>query len=425
MCLLSIYKYFSNKSYLVSNMDTTSKILVLDPFSGASGDMFIGSLLGLGANKKLVKEAMESAADVTVSISEVKQGLLSAIKVEVVQHSDTRKTYARMVEQIESAGLPGQVEQDVLGILELMGKAESRVHGTSLDELHLHEMGQQDAVADIVGAVSAFHNLELPRSRVLCMPVSVGGGYVDTAHGLLPVPAPATLSILDSSNLVWRGGPVEHELLTPTGAAILAYLTGKYGSTCPEYPQMTSSVTGYGAGSKETGMPNVLRSVLGGLDAGLAVDHVEMLETNVDDVTGEVVGYLIQELMDDGALDVSVIPATMKKGRSGFLIKVVCRSEDTSRLAYKIIAVTGSLGVRLIPVRHRLTARRRMMEVGIQAAGRPYQVQVKVGCDNSGNVLNISAEFEDCKRIAQETGLQMKDLMRRAEESARMHLDTE
>ena len=425
MCLLSIYKYFSNKSYLVSNMDTTSKILVLDPFSGASGDMFIGSLLGLGANKKLVKEAMESAADVTVNISEVKQGLLSAIKVEVVQHSDTRKTYARMVEQIESAGLPGQVEQDVLGILELMGKAESRVHGTPLDELHLHEMGQQDAVADIVGAVSAFHDLELSRSRVLCMPVSVGGGYVDTAHGLLPVPAPATLFILDSSNLVWRGGPVEHELLTPTGAAILAYLVKKYGSPCPEYPLMTSSVTGYGAGSKETGMPNVLRSVLGRLDAGLAVDHVEMLETNVDDVTGEVVGYLIQELMDDGALDVSVIPATMKKGRSGFLIKVVCRSEDTNRLAYRIIAVTGSLGVRLIPVRHRLTARRRMMEVGIQAAGRPYQVQVKVGCDNSGNVLNISAEFEDCKRIAQETGLQMKDLMRRAEESARMHLDTE
>ena len=286
-------------------------------------------------------------------------------------------------------------------------------------------MGQQDAVADIVGAVSAFHNLELPESRVLCMPVSVGGGYVDTAHGLLPVPAPATLSILDSSNLVWRGGPVEHELLTPTGAAILAYLTGKYGSSCPEYPQMTSSVTGYGAGSKETGMPNVLRSVLGELDAGLAVDHVEMLETNVDDVTGEVVGYLIQELMDDGALDVSVIPATMKKGRSGFLIKVVCRSEDTNRLAHRIIAVTGSLGVRQIPVRHRLTALRRMMDIEIQAAGRPYQIQVKVGCDNRGNVLNISAEFEDCKRIAQETGLQVKDLMRRAEESARMHLDIE
>ncbi len=425
MCLLGTYKYFSNKSYLVSNMDMTSRVIVLDPFSGASGDMFIGSLLGLGANKELVKEAMESTADVTVSISEVKQGLLSAIKVEVVQHSDTRQTYARMVEQIESAGLPRQVEQDVLGILELMGKAESGVHGTPLDELHLHEMGQQDAVADIVGAVSAFHDLELPRSRVLCMPVSVGGGYVDTAHGLLPVPAPATLSILDSSNLVWRGGPVEHELLTPTGAAILAYLTGKYGSPCPEYPQMTSSVTGYGAGSKETGMPNVLRSVLGGLDAGLAVDHVEMLETNVDDVTGEIVGYLIQELMDDGALDVSVIPATMKKGRSGFLIKVVCRYEDAHRLAHKIIAVTGSLGVRQIPVRHRLTALRRMMDIGIQVSGRPYQVQVKVGCDNKGNVLNISAEFEDCRRIAQETGLQVKDLMRRAEETARTHLDTE
>ena len=406
-------------------MDMTSKIIVLDPFSGASGDMFIGSLLGLGANEELVKEAMESSADVTVSISKVKQGLLLAIKVEVVQHSDTRQTYTRMVEQIESARLPRPVELDVLGVLELMGKAESRVHGTSLDELHLHEMGQQDAVADIVGAVSAFHNLKLPRSRVLCMPVSVGGGYVDTAHGLLPVPAPATLSILDSSNLVWRGGPVEHELLTPTGAAILAYLVEKYGSTCSEYPRITSSVTGYGAGSKETGMPNMLRSVLGELDARLAIDHVEMLETNVDDVTGEVVGYLIQELMDDGALDVSVIPATMKKGRSGFLIKVVCGPKDTNRLAHRIIAVTGSLGVRLIPIRHRLTARRRMMEVEIQVSGRPFQVLVKVGCDNSGNVLNISAEFEDCRLIAKETGLQVKDLMRRAEETARMHLDTE
>lgn len=406
-------------------MDMTLRVLVLDPFSGASGDMFIGSLLGLGANNELVKEAMESAADVTVNISEVKQGLLLAIKVEVVQHSRTRQTYVRMVEQIESAGLPKQVEQDVLGIVELMGKAESRVHGTSLDELHLHEMGQQDAVADIVGAVFAFHNLELSRPRVLCMPVSVGGGYVGTAHGLLPVPAPATLSILDSSNLVWRGGPVEHELLTPTGAAILAYLIKKYGSTCPEYPRMTSSVTGYGAGSKETGMPNVLRSVLGELDSGLAFDHVEMLETNVDDVTGEVVGYLIQELMDDGALDVSVIPATMKKGRSGFLIKVICRYEDTNRLAHKIIAVTGSLGVRQIPVRHRLTARRRMVDIEILVSGRPYLVQVKVGCDNSGNVLNISAEFEDCRLIAQETGLQVKDLMRRAEESARIHLDKE
>ena len=406
-------------------MDMTLRVLVLDPFSGASGDMFIGSLLGLGANKELVKEAMESAADVTVNISEVKQGLLLAIKVEVVQRSSTRQTYARMVEQIESAGLPKQVEQDVLGIVELMGKAESRVHGASLDELHLHEMGQQDAVADIVGAVFAFHNLELSRSRILCMPVSVGGGYVDTAHGLLPVPALATLSILDSSNLVWRGGPVEYELLTPTGAAILAYLIKKYGSTCSGYPQMTSSVTGYGAGSKETGMPNVLRSVLGELDTGLAFDHVEMLETNVDDVTGEVVGYLIQELMDDGALDVSVIPATMKKGRSGFLIKVICRPEDTNRLAHKIIAVTGSLGVRQIPVRHRLTARRRMVDIEIQVSGRPYLVPVKVACDNSGNVLNISAEFEDCRLIAQETGLQVKDLMRRAEESVRMHLDIE
>lgn len=398
---------------------------MFDPFSGASGDMVIGSLLSLGADGQVVKEAMESAADVSVSFTDSKRSHVHAVGVEVVQHSDTRQTYPEMVEQVRSARLSGAVMDDVLGILEIMGKAESEVHGTSLEELHLHEMGQQDAVADIVGATTAFHSLELAGSRVQCMPVSVGGGLVASSHGTLPVPAPATLAVLNSSNLTWRGGPVEHELLTPTGAAILAYLTRKYGAPCTLYPQMSSSRAGYGAGSKDTGMPNVLRTVLGEPDAALEIDHIEMLETNVDDVTGEVLGYLIEELVAEGALDVSVIPATMKKGRSGALIKVICRSGDAHRLALRVMMETGSLGVRLIPVRHRLTAQRRMMDVVIQAAGRTYDVQVKVASDTSGNVINISAEFEDCKEIAHQTGLQVKDIIRRAEEAARTSLDSE
>ncbi len=406
-------------------MSSSSEIIIFDPFSGASGDMVIGSLLGLGANSQLVKDVMESAADVSVSISRTTRAHICATRVEVdgVKNSHSKLTYNRMIEIICSAGLPGVVEDDALGILEIIGRSESEVHNTPLSKLHLHEIGQQDAIADIVGAATAFHSLELTDPQLYCMQVCVGGGYVHSAHGKLPVPAPATLNILNSSGLIWRGGPVEHELLTPTGAAILAYLTQRYGTSCTFYPQMRSIRTGYGAGAKDPDVPNVLRTVVGEATDQLKVDHIEMLETNVDDVTGEVLGFLIHELMDEGALDVSVIPATMKKGRSGHLIKVICRAVDSNRLAYRIMAETGSLGVRMVPVKHRLTANRKMMNVDIRVAGVTHCVRVKVASDNHGNIINISAEFDDCAKIARKTGHQVKKIMHKAQEAAREQMN--
>jgi uncharacterized protein (TIGR00299 family) protein len=404
-------------------MNRTTKVLVFNPFSGASGDMIIGSLLSLGADKKIVISSMESAADVDVITSETKKELISASRIEVVQRSTSQYNFREIIDQVRSAGLPRKITEDVIGVMELVGRSEAKVHGTTLDELHLHEMGQQDAIADIVGAVVAFHDLGLTNSKVICLPVSVGGGFVNTAHGKLPVPAPATLEILNNSKLIWKGGPVDHELLTPTGAALLAYFIDKYGFSSSVFPQMISSRTGYGAGSKETGLPNVLRTVIGELDASLVIDHIAMLETNVDDVTGEVLGYLVQELMDDGALDVSILPATMKKGRSGALIKVICKPEDAQHLAKRIIVETGSLGVRQVPVMHRFTVQRKIMEVNITAAGNSHLIHVKVASDKKGEILNISAEFDDCKRIAKETGLPVKDIIRKAEETARSDLE--
>lgn len=396
--------------------------MVFDPFSGASGDMIIGSLLSLGAETKIVISSMESAADVDVNTVETKKGLISAFRIEVIQISTSQHNFREIIGQIKSAGLPQKITEDVLDIMELMGRSEAKVHGTTLDELHLHEMGQQDAIADIVGAVVAFHDLGLTKSKVICMPISVGAGFVDTAHGKLPVPAPATLEILNNSKLIWKGGPVDHELLTPTGAAILAHFVDKYGYSSNVFPQIISSKTGYGAGSIQTGLPNVLRTVIGELDTSLVMDHIAMLETNVDDVTGEVLGYLVQELMDEGALDVSIIPATMKKGRSGALIKVICKPFHAQHLASRIIMETGSLGVRQIPVMHRFTVNRKIMELNFDAAGNSYIIHVKVACDNKGEILNISAEFDDCKEIAKETGLPVKDIIRKAEETARYDL---
>ena len=404
-------------------MNRITKVLVFDPFSGASGDMIIGSLLSLGADKKIVINSMESAADVNVNTCETKKELISAYRIEVIQKSTSQYNFREIISQIKSAGLPRKITEDVIGVMELVGRSEALVHGKTLDELHLHEMGQQDAIADIVGAVVAFHDLGLTNSKVICLPVSVGGGFVNTAHGKLPVPAPATLEILNNSKLIWKGGPVDHELLTPTGAAILAHFVNKYGYSSSVFPLMISTRTGYGAGSKETGLPNVLRTVMGELDASLVIDHIAMLETNVDDVTGEVLGYLVQELMDDGALDVSIIPATMKKGRSGALIKVICKPFHAQHLAKRIIVETGSLGVRQVPVMHRFTVQRKIIEVNITAAGNSHLIHVKVACDNKGEILNISAEFDDCKKIAKETGLPVKDIIRKAEETARSDLE--
>jgi uncharacterized protein (TIGR00299 family) protein len=414
---------FPIRAIMIDQMNEITGILVFDPFCGASGDMVIGSLLSLGADRELVKDAMESAADVSVTISRVKKAQVSAVRVEVVQNSRSQYQYEQMVDQIRSVGLSAAVEDDVMEILNIIGRSESEVHHIPMSKLHLHEMGQQDAIADIVGAATAFHNLGPQDPQVFCMPISVGGGYAVSTHGMLPVPAPATLAILESGGLTWKGGPVEHELLTPTGAAILTYFTQRYGTSCTFYPQMTAIRTGCGAGAKDLYVPNVLRTVLGKPDESLSIDHIEMLETNVDDVTGEVLGYLIHELMDDGALDVSVIPATMKKGRSGHLIKVICRVGDSHRLAHRIMVETGSLGVRLIPVRHRLTARRKMMNVMVRAAGESHVVRVKVGCDNHGNILNVSAEFDDCKKIAKKTGLRIQDIIRMSREAARNQLD--
>jgi len=193
-----------------------------------------------------------------------------------------------------------------------------------------------------------------------------------------------------------RGGPVQEELLTPTGGAILAHFVQK----CDEFfPQMCAEKIGYGAGSKDLDVPNVLR---GEVEDALVFDQIEVLETNVDDVSGEVLGNLIDELIGLGARDVAVIPAMMKKGRPGHIIQVIAKSEDVDVLARKIVQETGSLGVR----------------VTIDIAGKNRKVGVKIATDTQGNILNISAEFDDCKKVAKEIGVPVREVIRKAEEIA-------
>ncbi len=391
------------------------KAILFDPFSGASGDMIIGALLDLGASPQKVREVMESAAHVGVEFSRAAKKGISAQSVNVVTKKEGSMEFGDILERINSLDLHPDIIKDVISVFNILGKAESRVHGTSLDNLHFHELGQEDAIADIVGACTAFHDLGLKKYMIYCTPISVGMGFIEFSHGKFPVPAPAALEILKEYSLLWQQGPVEGELLTPTGAALLAHFVNENG----ECPQMKSERIGYGAGSGDGAVPNVLRIISGEIDDALISDRIEMLETNVDDVTGQVLGNLIDELLGAGAKDVSIIPATMKKGRSGHIIQVITKPEDSGKLARKIIEETGSLGVRIIPVKHRLIAKREMGKVDITINNRMFSIAVKVARDMRGALLSISAEFDDCKKTARESGVPVRDIIRIAEEKAR------
>jgi len=390
------------------------KAVLFDPFSGASGDMINACLIDIGADAGKVKDAMELAADVDVEISKTSRNGISASRVNVTTKKEGSLTLQEIVRRVKSLSLPDGVISDAVSVFNILGKAEANVHGVTLEKLHFHELGQEDAIADIVGACTAFHDLGLKDRRIYCTPVSVGRGFVEFSHGKFPVPAPAALEILKEYSLSWQSGPVEGEMLTPTGAALLAHFVSERG-VCPP---MRTDRTGYGAGSRETSVPNVLRVIEGEIDEALVSDRIEMLETNVDDVTGQVLGNLIDELLAAGAKDVSIIPATMKKGRSGSIIQVIAKPLDSDRLARKIIEETGSLGVRIIPVKHRLIAQREMGKVDITIKGRVFPIAVKIARDLHGALLNISAEFEDCKKASHEAGVPVREVIRLAEEEA-------
>jgi pyridinium-3,5-bisthiocarboxylic acid mononucleotide nickel chelatase len=391
------------------------KTLVFNPFSGAAGDMILGCALDLGADREAVKELIEVSAPVSVDIREVVKKGIRALDVRInAPEKEPVRTYPEIVDLVKAAKLPLKVETSALDIFLKMAEAEAAVHGQpDIEKLHFHEVGQSDALADVIGSSAAIHSLDC--NSVYCTPINVGSGTIECAHGTLPVPAPATLEILRRGKLYFRGGNVNKELLTPTGAAILSH----FAKSVEAFPQGRAIAAGYGAGDAELQGPNVLQGVLLEPDAHLISDIIEVLETNADDVSGEVLGNLFEELLSMGARDVAIIPATMKKGRPAHIIKVIAKPEDSAKLARKIIIETGSLGVRVMPARHRLMAARNIERIKVEIEGQEFETAVKIARDSEGVLLNISAEFEDCKKIAKSSGVPVREVMRRAEEVAR------
>ncbi|MHC1635542.1 MAG: nickel pincer cofactor biosynthesis protein LarC [Candidatus Methanospirareceae archaeon] len=404
------------------------EILVFEPFSGASGDMILAALLDIGADFSRVAEIVSSLEPcLKMSVNTEERGGIVARRVYFVDKrggkiEKRRCSYKEMVERIENSGLDDEVVKHSLSILEIMMDAEAKVHNKRVEDLDLHEIGSLDTIVDIVANSVAFLDIQSQHGgdlKILSTPISVGAGFVKTEHGLLPVPAPASMEILKNHSLLFKGGPVEEELLTPTGAAILAHFVHR---SVPFMPMMHAKNVGYGGGSKNLDIPNVLRVVIGEAkeeEEVLMSDEVEVLETNVDDVTGEVLGNLIEVLMGEGAKDVAIIPAMMKKGRVGHVIKVITSVKDSQRIAYRMMEETGSLGVRVMRVNKRFVADREEREVKVKIRGVERGVKVKIGKDRRGRILSISTEYEDAKRVARELKVPVKEVMKIAEEKVR------
>jgi hypothetical protein len=456
------------------------RTLAFDGRMGASGDMILAALLAAGADRAALAP-VEDALDVRYEVGETVKNGIAATTVDVLltgtddasdghghdgetgrdehthdhshdehghshdhdythdehghshdhdhtydehghshdhdQHAEgagPHRTYPEVIDVLESMGLPSAVERDATAIFRVLGEAEAAVHDTDLEETHFHEVGADDAIADVVGACLLLADLDV--ERVVTTPVAVGGGVAEMAHGTYPVPPPAVTRILERATWQMKGGPVEAELLTPTGAAILAHVAEGVESL----PSLSVERSGYGAGGYDfPSHPNVLRVLVGDGRGALTRDEITVLETNLDDAPPEVLGDLQESLAAVGARDVTVVPATMKKSRPGHVVKVVVKPADAERVARRLAVETGSLGIREHGVGHRWIAQRRVETVSVDVDGDARDVDVKVASDDDGTVFDVSAEYDDAAAVARETGLPVRDVMRRAETAYR------
>ena len=392
-------------------------VVIIDPQnSGISGNMMVGALASLGVDHEDLISVMEHYAshfgDVKVEISQVKKSGISATYADVKCKDKGSVIYKELLKGFESIKHPdvsSEVTDFVKKVFKTIAEAESKVHGTTMEGVHFHEVGAADAVADVVGAAYAFFKLGFNEQMVYGMPVALGGGRINSMHGKLSVPAPATLEIL--RNVPTFGGPVEKELATPTGAALLVNMVDEF---CKFYPLVTDKTVGYGAGKYELSVPNVLRIVKG--DSHVPMDKVHVLETNLDNVTGEVLGHTFDRLMEKGARDVTIIPTLTKKNRPGHLLRVITKPEDSDSVAETIIRETGTLGVRFLPYSHRSTVSRKIVPVEVDICGMKKTIRIKVGLIGE-DIVSSKTEYEDAKKVSIETGIPVKDVMAMAEDA--------
>ena len=385
------------------------RLLVFDPFRGAAGDMITGALLHLGADQKAVSAAMASVVG-EPGISLTDRAGINSVKVTTHATPVTRE-FQEVIRRVENARAPDAAIAMATRVFERIERAEKEIHGHTD---HFHEVGADDAVADVVGACTAYLSLSVDGCIVL--PVMLGGGSISGSHGTYPIPSPATLAIFRESGLLVRfGTPEDGELCTPTGAALLS----EFSSGHRLGNQACSVVcSGYGAGTKNPpDIPNVLRAMIVEYSDAPEPGDVDLLETNVDDVSAEILAYTFSRLIEEGAYDVSALPCTMKKGRPGHLIRVVAGSGEGERLAAVMAEELGTLGVRSVPAVHRFIAERSIREIPVTIQGEERNVRVKCGVLH-GRVISLKAEYDDVSAWAKDLRMPARTVARIIESQA-------
>ena len=382
--------------------------IIIDPQgSGIAGNMLIGAFVDLGADADKLKEVMEASAkefgEVDVEFNKIKKHGIEATFCHVkMLENKPPLNFKDFISKIEELELDENVKATSLNIFKRIGEAEAKVHGKSLEEVHFHEVGASDAVADVIGSVYAYYSLGYDNQKTIGLPIAVGGGRIETSHGIIPVPVPATVEILKDANMI--GGPVDSELATPTGCAV-------YMELCDEIkefiPMTKAKKVGYGAGRKDFDHPNVLRIIESSNIC--ESDEIDVIETNIDHLTGEEIGYLFDVLLDAGASDVSITPIIMKKNRQGSLLKVISKKSNREIILNAIFKETGSLGIRIAPNIHRGISKREFEKKTFNVNGKNYEVTFKIGYVN-GEIISKRPEAEDLKRIAQDSGLPLKEV---------------
>ena len=405
-------------------------VVVIDPqVSGLAGNMFIGAFIDLGADQEKIKDVITNYAkefgDIQVDINKKSKSGVMTTFADIQTHDNSARHFPDIMNKLDEITKEKYSEDNTViksvelakKIFKTLADAESEVHGKNLEELHFHEVGCADAVADIVGASYAYHLLNFDDEKVYSLPVATGSGCVNTLHGILPVPAPAVLNIL--KNIPTIGGEVDTELATPTGSAILVNITDEYTSSMP---LLKNKTIGYGSGKKNLKILNALRIIKADDDSKENV--ITVLETNIDTLSGEILGGLYDTLLNEGARDVCITPTIMKKNRPGHIVKVITRPENAEHLVNVLMEETGTLGVRMLPHVHRGVAIRENIIHNIKIKDNDEKIRFKIG-EINGKIIKCSPEYDDLKILSDKTGIPIKDLKDYIEQDYKMNMRSE
>ncbi len=374
------------------------RTLYFDCFAGASGNMILGGLIALGVDESELRRQLGTVCPVEVEIefTRVDRSGIAAVHAKVSVPDEKKHRHLSEIEKIiDGAGVSGNVKERSKAIFRRLAKAEAKVHGIEVERVHFHEVGAMDAIVDILGACIGFEMLGI--ERFICSKIHVGSGFVDIAHGKFPVPPPAVVELLEG--IPFYSTEIEGELATPTGVAIISTLCGARDSQS----ELTAEKTGYGAGTREyEKFPNVLRLIVGESDGATAratTDRLTLLETNIDDLSPQILGFVMEQAFELGALDCWFTPIQMKKNRPAVMLSVLCPRDGRSTLTEMIYRETSTLGIRVRDV-ERECLDREMMSVVTEFG----TVDVKLGKLN-GKIVNAMPEYDQVRRLALDNGV--------------------